>query len=76
MTDPDSSSILGERIDALEMRIAYQDDTIETLNKTVTEQWRRIDALSREVLQLRERVEEAEMKSRTASGEPEIPPHY
>jgi SlyX protein len=76
MSDPESPAALGERIDALEMRIAYQDDTIETLNRTVTEQWRRIDALSREVLHLRERIEEAETKSPAASGEPEVPPHY
>ena len=30
---------LSERIDALEMRVAYQDDTIETLNQTITAQW-------------------------------------
>jgi uncharacterized coiled-coil protein SlyX len=29
-------SELGDRIDALEARIAYQDDTIETLSATIT----------------------------------------
>ena len=38
---------LSERIDALEMRLTYQDVTIETLNQTITAQWtrdRQIDA--------------------------------
>ncbi len=34
---------LSERIDALEMRLTYQDDTIETLNQTITAQWNQID---------------------------------
>ena len=34
---------LRERIDALETRVAYQDDTIETLNTTITAQWKQID---------------------------------
>ena len=29
---------LGERIDALEARLMFQDETIETLNKAITEQ--------------------------------------
>jgi SlyX protein len=38
---------LGERIDVLEMRLTFQDETIETLNKTITAQWLQIDALTR-----------------------------
>lgn len=63
------------RIDALEIRIAYLDETIEALNNTITAQWKQIDALSREMLSLRERLEDAEMKSGAApTNEP--PPHY
>jgi hypothetical protein len=42
---------LGERIDALETRLTFQDETVETLNRTITEQWRKIDALTRQVAQ-------------------------
>ena len=65
---------LGERIDTLETRIAYQDDTIETLNQTITAQWKQIDALTRQVATLGERVQEAEHNSGAPSNEP--PPHY
>ena len=37
------ATALSDRIDALEMRLAYQDVTIETLNQTITEQWIEID---------------------------------
>ena len=63
------------RIDALEIRIAYLDETIEALNNTITAQWKQIDALSREMLNLRERLEDAEMKSGAGRAN-EPPPHY
>lgn len=63
------------RIDALEIRIAYLDETIEALNNTITAQWKQIDALSREMLNLRERLEDAEMKSGAGPAN-EPPPHY
>lgn len=65
---------LVERIDALEMRLAYQDDTIEALNQTITAQWQQIDALKRELAELRERLRDAE--SSAAGPANERPPHY
>jgi SlyX protein len=73
MSEPQS---LAARIDALEIRIAYQDETIETLNKTITEQWRKIDALNREVVNLRDRLHDAEMKSVAGAAPEPPPPHY
>jgi SlyX protein len=65
---------LSDRIDVLETRLTFQDETIETLNKTITAQWLKIDALTRQVANLGERLQEAE------SGAPgdmnESPPHY
>ncbi len=65
---------LRERIETMETRIAYQDDTIETLNATITAQWKQIDMLTRQMAALGERLAEAE----TAVGTPgnERPPHY
>ena len=65
---------LSERIDALESRLAFQDDTIETLNKTVTEQWAKIDALARQLAALRQQLQEAESQMSRPASEP--PPHY
>jgi SlyX protein len=65
---------LGERLDLLETRLAFQDETIETLNKTITEQWLKIDALTRQFANLNERLQEAETRAPGAANEP--PPHY
>ncbi len=63
------------RLDRLEMRLTEQDATIEDLNRAVTEQWRLIDRLTRQVEALGDRVEEA--AARSAPGTPEPPPpHY
>jgi SlyX protein len=65
---------LSDRIDALETRLTFQDETIETLNKTITEQWLKIDALTRQLANLSERLQEAEIRAPDAANEP--PPHY
>ncbi|MGA2287674.1 SlyX family protein [Bradyrhizobium sp.] len=62
---------LSDRLDALESRLMFQDDTIETLNQTITEQWLMIDALTRQLASLSERLQDAEAP---ATSEP--PPHY
>jgi SlyX protein len=71
MSDVDA---LSERIDALEMRQAYQDVTIETLNQTITAQWTEIDRLTRQIAELKERLKEAESNAPGPVNEP--PPHY
>jgi SlyX protein len=52
----------------------FQDEAIETLNKTITEQWLKIDALTRQLVNLTERLQEAETLAPGAANEP--PPHY
>ena len=71
MTDPNA---LSDRIDALEARIAYQDDTIETLNQAITDQWKQIDALTRQIAALNDRLQQAEARSPGPANE--RPPHY
>ena len=71
MSDLDA---LNERIDALEMRLTYQDVTIETLNQTITTQWTESDKLKRQVTELKERLQEAESNLPGPANEP--PPHY
>jgi SlyX protein len=65
---------LSDRIDALESKLMFQDETIETLNKTITAQWLKIDALTRQVLSLSDRLQEAGASAPGAANEP--PPHY
>jgi SlyX protein len=70
---PDRNA-LSERLDALEMRIAYQDQTIEELNLTITEQWRQIDLLTRKLGTVEEQVRSGVHIADPASEAP--PPHY
>jgi SlyX protein len=69
-----SEQELSERIDALESRLMYQDETIEQLNATITAQWQQIDALTRQVAALGDRLREAEANAPAPASE--RPPHY
>ncbi len=71
MSDLDA---LSDRIDAMEVRLTYQDMTIETLNQTITAQWVEIDRLTRRITELKERLQEAE--SNAPGPVNERPPHY
>ena len=64
------------RIDALEEKIAYQDQVIDDLNTAVTDQWREIDTLKRLVASLLDEVKEMELAARTTAGREPPPPHY
>jgi SlyX protein len=70
----DEAQALGARIDTLEARLMFQDATIETLNQTITAQWQQIDALTRQVANLNDRLREAEANAPPPANEP--PPHY
>jgi SlyX protein len=65
---------LSGRVDSLESRITYLDETIETLNLTITAQWKEIDGLKRQVAMLGDRLQEAESSAPGAANE--RPPHY
>ncbi|GLQ16207.1 SlyX family protein [Maritalea porphyrae] len=70
---PDTNELLS-RIEALETQVAYQDQTIEDLNKAITEQWSQFEKLQREITKLH-----AELEQIDTSGGGEIverPPHY
>lgn len=66
---------LQERIDALETRLAFQDDTIGQLNDALIAQQARIDLLEAEMRQL---VDEFRGGMSDAQIRPadELPPHY
>ena len=73
MSDVDT---LSSRVDALEIRVAYQDQIIDDLNAAVTDQWKRIDILTRRIEGLVDRVREAENRAPSGSAPEPPPPHY
>ncbi len=64
----------SERIEALETRIAYQDQTIEDLNAAVTEQWTLIEQLRHKIELLEQQVLSGSFIADPATETP--PPHY
>jgi len=63
------------RFEALEIRIAHQDRTIEDLNTAVREQWERIDNLAKQVERMADRLQRVEETAPPDGPEPP-PPHY
>ena len=61
------------RLEALEMRVAHQDRVIAELNEVITAQWRKLDGLSAQVLQLREEFQNSQAGR---DGPEPPPPHY
>ncbi len=69
-----SNTKLEQRLADLEVKITHQNETIDTLNEAVINQWKEVDRLSRQVRLLSEQVLSIE-----DDGQPhEVtkPPHY
>jgi SlyX protein len=71
---PGDTERIDGRVDTLETRLTYLDETIETLNSTIIAQRKQIDALTRLVASLGERLQEGEVSLPATPDEP--PPHY
>jgi SlyX protein len=70
---PDAATT--QRLERLETQLAYQEQTIEDLNRVVTEQWAEIARLRGLVGDLGQRLRE--LADNPALAEPpEAPPHY
>ena len=62
------------RIEALEVRLSYQDRMIADLNDVITAQWKQIEAINRELARLRDE-QQALFADMDNAPEPP-PPHY
>ncbi len=71
MSHPNESD--RARIEALEVRAAYQEKTIAELNEVVTAQWRKMDALERKLARIGETVNSLQPGN---EGPEPPPPHY
>ena len=69
----DSLTDTSARLEALETRIAHQDGIIADLNDAITGQWRKVDALERQIALLRHELQTLG-PAREAQEPP--PPHY
>ena len=68
---------MNDTIEDLQMRIAYQEDNIEQLNRIIVKQQSEIDLLKGEIQQLKGMIEEvAESLTDGTTSSIERPPHY
>ncbi|MEQ1694839.1 MAG: SlyX family protein [Hyphomicrobiaceae bacterium] len=68
--------ILGARIDTLEMRVTYQDEVIEELNKVIVEQWAKLDHALKRIERLENRIRDAQDSVGHDGYNEPPPPHY
>ena len=71
-----SEAETASRIVALEVRVAHQDRVIEDLNALVTEQWKQIDALAKQVERMTDRLQRVEENAPSSDAPEPPPPHY
>ena len=74
MHDP-NTQVVDQRLTELEIKASFTEDLVEQLNQIIIRQQQDLDALARQIGQLRERSPEA------GTGQPrgardELPPHY
>ena len=76
-SDPISEpSSIEKALTDLQVRVAFMDDLLDELNRTVAEQQDRIAALQREVSQLRQQSDSGAQGAGFRSLRDELPPHY
>ncbi len=73
--NPDERERQNERLEILEMKVSFQDRTIEALNEIVTRQQDQIDKLTVEVEKLSDAMTAVTEDGVDAGQEP-APPHY
>jgi len=62
------------RVTELEVKLAFAEDLLETLNQTVFRQQEQIERLQREVRELRDQMQSLPVEQRSLRDE--LPPHY
>ena len=67
---------MNERLTELEVRLAFQEKTIQDLNEVVTDQQRRIDRLAQELEAMKSRLAALAPSMVIPQEDEKPPPHY
>jgi SlyX protein len=67
---------MNERLTELEVRVAFQEKTIQDLNEVVTDQQRRIDRLTQELEAVKSRLAASAPSMVIPQEDEKPPPHY
>ena len=76
MTNPMPFDSIIARLNELEMRLAFQDNTVGELNDVVTDQARRMAQLERELTMLKGQMKIMAPSLTSPASEETPPPHY
>ena len=71
-----NEKVLHETIMDLQARLAFQEDSLDTINMTVVRQQSKIELLQREILHLKEMFEDLRNSRGDIGSDIELPPHY
>ena len=63
-------------IEQLQMKMAFQEDTIESLNQALIEQQKQMDDLQFQLKQMMSKLSAIEPSNMASEGEEAPPPHY
>lgn len=72
----DLQSQLEQRIEQLEMKAAFQEESIDTLHSEIFEQQRRIQQLLEQVTLIATKLKETQPNQLASEKEEVPPPHY
>lgn len=67
---------LMEAVESLEIKIAYQEDTIESLNQTIIQQQAQMDAMQQTLNSVVEKMNTLGEPDLPTNDQVELPPHY
>ena len=71
----ETQEALAERVTELEIKLSFQEDQMDALNRTAYEQHCLLEVLQRELIALRQQVA-SNQPGATLSLRDELPPHY
>ena len=67
---------MNETIMDLQTRLAFQEESLEMINLTVVRQQSQIDMLQREIIRLKEMIDDIREANSSEANADELPPHY
>ena len=73
---PIAMTALEQRLTDLEIKASFREDALDQLNAVVVRQQQQVDALLRELAQLRQQLPDADTPRPFRSLRDELPPHY
>ena len=76
MSEDEPAQTIEKRLDELEFRIAFQEDTISQLNDVITRQRDELDRLNRQLIEVIDTLRSAMQTGGTPVDIDEKPPHY